>query len=155
MTTPPRSFRRAVEKKARTERPTVVFTLDWVDDENDEVIRSDEFHATMPTEESLFLLMATAGDDEMSAAAEAASIMGIFKDSLPPEEYSTLRMRLRDPEDDVSLEVLQEVIPWLMEQWTTFPTQPPAGSSGTRRTTGGNSTGRVRGKGSTSSPTTS
>jgi hypothetical protein len=147
MTTAPRSFRRAVEKKKNQARPTVVFNLDTVDDEG-EVTQSDTFHATQPTEESLFLLAAMAGDEESGGAEEAAAIMDFFRQSLPEEEYRTLRKRLRDPESDVSLDVLQEVIPWLMEEWTSFPTEPASVSSRSQGTTGARSTGRVRGKGS-------
>lgn len=147
MTTAPRSFRRSLEKKKGSARPTVVFNLDTVDDKGD-VVQSDTFHATQPTEEALFLLAALAGDEESGGAEEAAAVMDLFRQSLPEAEYITLRRRLRDPESDVSLDVLQEVIPWLMEEWTAFPTEPASGSSRSQVTTGERSTGRVRGKGS-------
>lgn len=153
MTTAPRSFRRQLAKKKGPSRPMVEFTLDWVD-ENEEVVKSTTFHATMPTDENLFLLAAMAGDDDANAAEEAAGIMSLFKQSLPEDEYRELRSRLRDPEDDVTLDVLQEVIPWLMEEWTAFPTQPASVSSVSPPSTGARSTGRVRGAGSTRSTST-
>lgn len=153
MTTAPRSFRRQVAKKKAAERPAVEFTLDWVDEEG-EVVKSTTFHSTMPSDENLFLLAAMAGDEDASAAEEAAGIMSLFKQSLPEAEYKELRSRLRDPEDDVTLEVLQEVIPWLMEEWTAFPTQPASASSASPASTGARSTGRVRGQGSTRSTST-
>jgi hypothetical protein len=154
MTTASRSFRRQVaKKKGPIERPHVEFTLDWVD-ENDEVVKTTTFHSTMPSDENLFLLAAMAGDEDATAAEEAAGIMALFKSSLPEDEYRILRQRLKDPEDDVTLEVLQEVIPWLMEEWTAFPTQPASASSASPVTTGARSTGRVRGQGSTRSTST-
>lgn len=142
----PRSFRRAAKK---VERPVIAFTLDWVDDEDEEkVYRTDTFHSTQPTDERLFLVSAMIGGDD---GAEAAGIMELLRDILPPDEYKTMRARLADPEDSVTIEVLQEVIEWLMEKWSTFPTEQSAGSSPSPTSSGPKSTGRVRSSGSTRS----
>lgn len=151
MATASRTFRRQVAKK-KVARPVVDFFLTWVDDEDPEkVIREDVFHATAPTDERLFLLAAAAGDEDGSVATESAAIMDLFRDVLPPDEFRTLRSRLKDPEDDVDLEMLQDVTAWLMEEWSTFPTEPSSASSTSRPRTGTRSTGRVRGPGSTRS----
>ncbi len=157
MATAPRSFRRAAKKKV--ERPVIVFNLDWLEDLTEEqeaegvepeVIRSDVFHATRPSEEVLFLAAALIGDED-SVGGEAAAVIEIFRSALPDSEYRTLRQRLGDPEDSVDLDTLQEVMAWLMEEWSDFPTQPSLGSSGSQTGTGPKSTGRVRGPGSTRS----
>lgn len=149
----PRSFRRSAARKI--ERPTVTFTLDWVDDEDEEkVLRSDTFHATKPTDERLFLVAASIGDED-NAGSEAGAIMSIFRDALPEKEYKTLRSRLADPEDSVDMETIGEVMEWLMEKWTDFPTEPSHNSSTSPTSSGTTSTGRVRGTGSTRSPSRS
>jgi len=136
------------------ERPTVAFTLDWVDDdEKDEdgepvVRRSDTFHATQPTDERLFVVAAMIGDED-NGAGEATAVMDLLRDALPPKEFRTLRERLLNPEDSVDMEVLGEVMEWLMEKWSDFPTQPSSASSGSPSGSGTKSTGRVRGSGST------
>lgn len=146
----PRSFRRAAAKKVA--RPTVTFTLDWVDDEDEEkVLRSDTFHATMPSDERLFMIAALVGSDEENMASEAAAIMDLLRDSLPADEFRTLKRRLADPEDSVDMETVSEVLEWLMEKWSDFPTQPSSASSESPTATGPKSTGRVRGPGSTRS----
>jgi hypothetical protein len=153
-----RAFRRSVaeKKKGVVEQPTVAFTLDWVDDEDPEkVIRSDTFHATRPTDERLFLIAALAGDEDAGGVAEAAAVVEIFRDALPEDEYRILRRRIKDPEDDVNLDMLQDVMFWLMGEWSSFPTAPASDSSASRRSTGAKSTGRVRGPGSTRSTTDS
>jgi hypothetical protein len=153
-----RSFRRSVaeKKKGVVEQPVVAFTLDWVDDEDPEkVIRSDVFHATKPTDERLFLIAAMAGDEDAGGAAEAAAVVEVFRDSLPPAEYRVLRERIKDPNDDVDLGMLQDVMFWLMGEWSSFPTEPASGSSNSPVATGPKSTGRVRGPGSTRSTTDS
>jgi len=153
----PRSFRRAAKKKVAL--PVTSFTLDWIvdlteDQEADgiepEVIRSDTFHVTRPTDERLFLVAAMVGDED-GVGSEATAVMDLFRDSLPPREYSILRSRLADPDDSVDLDVLQEIVGWLMEQWSDFPTQQSSDSSGSPTSTGTKSTGRVRGTGSTHS----
>lgn len=148
MASAPRSFRRAVKKQA--ERPTVTFALDRTDDEYN-VIESDIFHATQPTDERLFLIAAMVGDED-AVGSEATATLELLRDSLPPDEYRTLRRRLADPDDqDATLEVVQEVIEWLMEQWTAFPTQPSSDSSTSQTPSGTKSTGRAPGRGSTRS----
>lgn len=145
---PPRAFRRAAVRKAKVERPVTSFTIERLNDEG-EVVGGDEFHATMPTEERLFMIAAMVGDDENSAAS-ATALLDILRESLPPKEYLVFRTRFLDPEDeDLSLEVVEEIVEHLMEQWSGFPTGPSQGSSGSQTTSGPKSTGRVRGQGST------
>jgi hypothetical protein len=157
----PRSFRRAARKQEK--RPVTAFTLDWVEDLTEEqeaegveadVIRSDVFHATMPTEERLFLVAAMLGDED-NVGSEAAGVMDLLRDTLPSSEFRVLKERLADPDDSVDMETLQEVLEWLMEKWSTFPTGPSSTSSASPTSTGTKSTGRVRGPGSTHSPSPS
>jgi hypothetical protein len=157
----PRSFRRSAKKAV--DRPVSAFTLDWVEDLTEEqeaegveakVIRTDTFHAKMPTDERLFLVAARLGDDE-NVTAEAAAIMELLQDILPTAEYRVLKQRLADQDDSVDMGTIEEVLEWLMEKWTDFPTQQSAASSGSPTSSGTKSTGRVRGPGSTRSPSPS
>ena len=156
-----RSFRSSAKKAV--DRPVSAFTLDWVEDLTAEqkeagvepkVIRTDTFHAKMPTDERLFLVAARLGDDE-NVTAEAAAIMELLQDILPAAEYRVLRQRLSDPEDSVGMETIEQVLAWLMEKWSDFPTQQSADSSTSPTSSGTKSTGRVRGPGSTRSPSPS
>jgi hypothetical protein len=148
MATAPRQFRRQVAKK-KVARPIVDFHLDWVDDEDmEKVIRTDTFHAAAPTDERLFLLAAAAGEEDTNVTRESAALLDLFRDVLPRSEFLVLLERLKDPDDDVNLEMLQDVTAWLMEEWSTFPTEPSSDSSVSPQRTGSRSTGRVRGEGS-------
>lgn len=152
MASAPRAFRRAVAQRAKVERPVVEFVLTTLDANDEEkVLRQDLFHATSPTEERLFLLAAAAGDEDGNVATEAAAVLDVFRDALPEKEYKVLRERLKDPEDDVDIQMLQDVFAWLMEEWAGFPTAPSSGSSALPLDTGTRSTGRVHGQGSTRS----
>lgn len=149
-----RSFRRAAAKKK--DQLEIVFDLTWVDDEDEEkVIKQDFFNAMQPTDEQLFIFAAVMGNEDV-VGSEAVAVLELFRDILPPAQFRTLKARLSDPDDDaVTIEVLSEVMSYLMERWSTFPTVPSSASSQSPTSSGPKSTGRVRGAGSTRSPSPS
>ena len=153
MASAPQGFQRRVKERATKSRPQVSFFLESVDEDedgNEIVTRHDDFIATMPSEEQLMLVYAQGGNSDANVGDEIAAVLRVFKDSLPAHQYKVLLGRFRDPDDvDVDAEALMEVFGWLMEQWQSFPTQPPSGSSVSQASTGARSTGRVRGKAST------
>lgn len=153
MTTAPKTFHRQVAaKKAAASRPTVEFMIENMDPvEEGEEPHADQFHATLPSDERLFVLAAMAGDEDSNGTAEAAATMDLLKSSLPEDEFRLLRKRLLDPEDIVDMELLQDILMWLTEEWSTFPTVQSSASSVSPPSTGVQSTGRVRGPGSTRS----
>lgn len=147
--TPNRTFRRAAARK-KVERPTTRFGIERLDAEG-EVVSTDYFHATMPTDEAMFIIAARIGDDENDAAA-ATALLDLLRESMPAQEFRTFRKRLLDPQDeDLTMGVMEEIVEMLMEEWSTFPTAPSSDSSTSPTPTGTTSTGRVRGSGSTSS----
>lgn len=148
-TMPNRTFRRAVAK-AKVERPTITFGVERLNDDG-EVVSTDVFHATQPTDERLFIIAAMIGDEE-NEAASATALMELLKDSLPKDEYRVFRKRLADPDDvDLTMETVEDIVEALMESWSGFPTGQSSDSSTSRTSSGTKSTGRVRGTGSTSS----
>lgn len=153
MTTAPKTFHRQVAaKKAAAPRPTIEFMIENMDPvEEGEEVHADQFHATMPSDERLFVLAAMAGDEDSNGAAEAAATMDLLKATLPADEFRLLKRRLLDPEDIVDMDLLQDILMWLTEEWSTFPTEPASASSASPPSTGARSTGRVRGAGSTRS----
>jgi hypothetical protein len=153
MTTPPRTFRRQVAaKKASETRPTVEFMIEREGPlEEGEEPQADQFHATLPSDERLFLLAAMAGDEEASGAAEAAATLELLKAALPEDEFRLLKHRMLDDADSVDMDMVQDILMWLTEEWSTFPTVQSSASSASPPSTGARSTGRVRGSGSTRS----
>lgn len=149
MPAPNRTFRRAVAKK-KVERPTITFGVERLNDEG-EVLGTDTFHATQPTDERMFFIAALIGNEDNEAGA-ATALMELLKDSLPKEEWRTFRKRLDDPDDlDLTLETVEDIVEVLMTEWSGFPTGPSSDSSPSQTPSGTKSTGRVRGEGSTSS----
>jgi hypothetical protein len=153
MTSAPRTFRRQVAaKKASAPRPTVEFMIEHTEGPAEgEEPGADQFHATLPSDERMFLLAALAGDEDADGAQEAAATMDLIRDALPEKEFRLLKHRLSDPKDIVDITMLQEILMWLVEEWSSFPTEPSSGSSESPQSTGAPSTGRVRGEGSTRS----
>jgi hypothetical protein len=149
----PHAFRRQVEKRAE-KSPPITFVLETTD-ENDEVVRSDVMEAKRPSEERIFLFVASIGGEDTNFADEAAAILSLFRDILRPADYSVLRERLADDDDEVDLQMLREIIEWLVSQWADFPTKPSSVSSESPTPIGQSSTGRSPGKGSTRSRTAS
>ena len=153
MPSAPQAFTRRVKDRVEQERDeAIVFVLrteDEDEDGNTVIVREDRFEASVPTDEQMLLLFSMGGRSDATSADEMAAIFDTFKSILPPQQYRLLLKRFRDPHDvDVDAETLTEVFEWLMEQWQSFPTSPPSGSSQSRASTGAKSTGRVRGKGS-------
>lgn len=153
MATPTQGFRRRVKDRLVKERPVTHFFLESYDEDeegNEIITRHDDFHARTPTEEQLMLAFALGGREESTTGDQSAAILSLLKDVLPDGEYKTLIKRFRDADDlDVDSESLMEIFTFLMEQWQDFPTSQPSVSSGSRAGSGGRSTGRARGKGST------
>lgn len=159
MATAAHGFRRRVKDRQAKVRPEISFFLESFDEDedgNEVVVRRDDFVAKMPTEEQMLLIFAMGGREDATIGDEIASILDVLKSSLGPEQYRVLYRRLKDPDDlDVTIESIEEIFEWLVEQWQDFPTQPSAGSSGSQASSGGRSTGRAPGKGSTLSSSAS
>lgn len=144
--TAPQGFRSAARKKDT--RPTIHVFHEWTDDEDESVvIRRSDFHATMPSDEQMFLIAALMGDEDNSSAS-ATAMVDLFRAALPSDEFRDMKSRLADPEDPLDMEILTQMMEHIMKGWTTFPTGPSSGSSQSPTSSGTKSTGRVRGKGS-------
>lgn len=155
MATSQKAFRRRVDDHLpkKQERETILVPIEdyYVDDEGNEVVtRRNEFNFSRPTQEQLLLAFAMGGREDSTVGDEVSAIFSFMKDTLPDNEYKVLVRRFRDPNDDtVNSDLLIEIFQMLMEEWQSFPTQQPSGSSGSQGSSGGRSTGRARGKGST------
>jgi hypothetical protein len=170
-----RSFRRAVARHSETDpedlEDVVTFDLtttkefpvyedgEPVFDEDGEqvyeerVVRQDFFTAHKPKMETLILAAARGGRVGTNPAEQLAAVLSLFRAALPEVQMGIIYDRLEDPQDEVGLYMLLEVFEWLQEQWQSFPTPPSSASSAQPRPTGGRSTGRSPGRGSTRSQT--
>ncbi len=154
MATAPQAFRRKLTDRLAPEKREIILvpieTYEEDEEGNEVLVNRDEYNFTRPTQEQILMAFAQGGREDSSMGDEISAIFSFLKDTLPLPEYKRIMARLRNPEDTaVDTDLLIQIFQFLMEQWTTFPTQPPVGSSGSQATSGGRSTGRARGKAST------
>ncbi len=67
---------------------------------------------------------AAEGDEDTRGVMMAVSVLDFFKKVMPPEEYERFEKLMEDPKRIVRMEVLSEIMSWLIEEYTDRPTQP-------------------------------
>jgi hypothetical protein len=108
-----------------------------------------------PSDARMALMIGTFGVGN-TIVDRMSEVMGTLRDMLNQEEFERLHDRIvtQDETRRVEIEDLGEILIELLSAWTEeegFPTQQPPVSSEAPRRTGGNSTGRSPGRGSTRS----
>lgn len=91
--------------------------------------------AYKPTEGQLAITMSALGrhTDEMT---KTAGVIDFFVQILDEESYNYVVNRLLSREDPLGLQEIEDVLEWLVEEWTARPTQPPSGSTRSRSSGG-------------------
>jgi hypothetical protein len=86
--------------------------------------------AYQPTEGQLTFMLAALGRGQ-SSESRFASIINIMMESLKSEDRDYLESRLltRDPKQRLSVQSIEEIFEYLMEEWFGRPTQSPSGSA--------------------------
>jgi len=77
-------------------------------------------------------------------AAQIAGVINFFASVLDQPSHAYLTGRLLDRDDPFGIEEVQEIIEWMIEEWTGRPTQSPSGSTQSRQHGGPKSTPRTR-----------
>jgi hypothetical protein len=113
----------------------------------DQTVKIDDREITFqaPTV-SHIILMASMLEGAKDEKRRAAIIINWFFSMLPPLDRGYFETRLFDHADDFDLVNITEVIDYLMEQWSSRPTQPSSTSSGSHSPAGKKSTGKRHGK---------
>lgn len=95
---------------AKRRRDTITFTLD-----------GDTYHFTPPKKAGMVLEVSEGGN-------EVKALFDWLDDGLPTEEAEYLENRLRDPDDDLDVDTLTEVVAGLLEKVSGRPTRPSRAS---------------------------
>lgn len=74
------------------------------------------------------LLNIVANSNEDDPGSVAKTMNSFFEKALRPESYERFNALLEDPERIVAVDTLGEITAWLIEQYTTRPTEEPEGS---------------------------
>lgn len=110
-------------------------------------VDDDEFVANPPSQEQvLFLVAAQASTVDM--ATRAAAVIDFLAAILAEEDqFTRFRSRLLDPKDTLDFAKVEEIVEWLVEEWSgERPTKPSSGSASSRGSTGKSSTAKRRSK---------
>jgi hypothetical protein len=82
-------------------------------------------------------------DDTVAADSERiAAMIDFFMGLLDKESRRLLTRRLMDRDDDFEMEDVNDILNWLMEEWSGRPTRPSSASSRSRQNGGRKSTGK-------------
>lgn len=86
----------------------------------------------------LLNFVARASGDDGGAAAGALD--DFFAKAMESDEFKRFKEHLENPRIIIDMEKLGEIAGWLVEEYTTRPTQPPSSSADGEPTTGTSST---------------
>lgn len=103
----------------------------------------EPMEAHKPSEEQFALLMHAAGTYTSTKDAVAGFIDFVF--NVMDKSYAQhLRNRLLDRTDDFGLPEIEEMVSWMVEEWTGRPMKRRSGSTGSPKSTGPRSTSRSK-----------
>jgi hypothetical protein len=119
-----KSFITAAEQSGNDDIPPIDFTLD-----------KHGLTAYFPGDGQVAVLMAeTSRHQDMRTKVGGA--IDFFQSVFDAEEAAWLRNRLLDKDDDFGLPTIQEIIEWLLEEWSANPTQSSSASTRSRNSGG-------------------
>lgn len=108
-------------------------------------VDDDTFTAHPPTQEQVLFIVAAQADGRDMASRAAAIIDFLDAIIADDDERHLFRKRLMDPKDSLDFGKVEEIIEWLVEQWSgDRPTKPSSDSRSSRGSTGKSSTGKQR-----------
>jgi hypothetical protein len=106
-------FEVAAEKEALVEDTGLTFSFDK---------KGRVLHVHPPKSGQIALLMARLGRHS-SFNDKMAGVIDFFVGILDEADYDYVVNRLLDPQDNLGIEEVQQVMEWLMEEWSGRPTQ--------------------------------
>jgi hypothetical protein len=71
---------------------------------------------------------AAESDEDTRGVVMAVSVLDFFVKVMPPTEYERFEKLMEDEKRIVPMDVLSEIMGWLIEEYTDRPTQPSSGS---------------------------
>lgn len=102
-------------------------TFDFPDSNYDEG-RSPEFKAYRPLP-SQFAIAVSATGPRRDVATKLAGVIDFMVEVLDDEGQAYITNRLMDRKDPFGLEELEQIMEWMIEEWTARPTERPSGST--------------------------
>lgn len=85
---------------------------------------NDQTFKCKPALQGAVLLSFVAKADSESGGAAAGALYGFFADAMEPAEYARFDSYLNSPDIIIDMETIGEIASWLVEEYTSRPTQP-------------------------------
>lgn len=95
-----------------------------------------ETFSCIPAVQGHVLLSFVARASGSDGAAAATALDDFFEKAMESEEFVKFKAHLENPKIIIDMEKLGEIAGWLVEEYTTRPTQPPSSSVDGESTTG-------------------
>ena len=86
-------------------------------------LHGEEFECYPNLQGKVLLDLASSTADEDNAAAAAKTMHEFFAAALKPESHERFEKLLEDPERIVTVETLGDITAWLVEEYSSRPTQ--------------------------------
>lgn len=106
-------------------------------------VGDDEFTAYPPTT-AMFALFMASQSDTREVQDKVAGLVDFLDQLIDEEQRITFHRALLDRDHPLSFTMLQDIVEWLVEEWSARPTQESSDSSPQQRTGGRTSTGKRR-----------
>ena len=123
-----KEFITAAKEASEEDESILEFTVDGV-----------ECRAYPPKDGQLAVLMATTASHS-SENEQIAGIINFFVAVLDDDTHTFLVSKLLDRKDPFGIEQVQDIMSWMVEEWTARPTKSPSGSTPSRSSGGRKST---------------
>lgn len=68
-------------------------------------------------------------DADSGTGDSAKALYNFLSSAMPDEEYERLQKQLKNPEIIIDIDVIGEIVAWLVEEYSSRPTQRPENSS--------------------------
>jgi hypothetical protein len=96
--------------------------------------------AERPTDGQIAVLMATTNAKHLTEGEMVAGIINFFASTLDDQTHNYITNKLLDRKDPFGLLEVQDIIQWMMEEWSARPTKSSPASTQSQRSDGPNST---------------
>lgn len=89
-------------------------------------LNDEKFHCNAAIQGSVLLEFAKSADSD---AGVAVALYEFLRSAMSEEEYVRLDTILKSPDVIIDVELIGEIVSWLVEEYSSRPTSPPEDSS--------------------------
>lgn len=137
-----KEFTRAAQQASKVDSPLGDEPLDFT-------VGGDVFRVYPPTT-AMFALFMSSQADNREVTDHIAGLVDFLDNMLDPDDRIKFRRCLLDREHPLEFEMMQDIVEWLVEEWSARPTEQQSDSPSPPPSTGPKSTAKRRSRASTS-----